>query len=172
MAEYWDLYDENRKPTGKTHIRGMQLVQGQYHIVVQAWVYNSRGELLLSRRHPNKHWPLYWECTGGSVTAGEDSVTGIIRELSEEIGIAVSPNELRLIRSVRRKNDFLDEYILKKDCDIGQLSYQPTEVIDAKWVSVTSLRDMFSRGEVIPWLDYIFDYYERYILPDISGTEV
>lgn len=168
MAEYWDLYDDNRMPTGKTHIRGIPLIAGQYHLVVQAWVYNSRGEILLTRRHPNKHWPLYWECTGGSVTAGEDSLTGMCRELSEEIGVDARPEELRLIRSIKRRNDFFDEYIMKRDCEISQLRLQPTEVIDAKWASQSTLREMFARGEIIPWLDYIFEYYEKYIKPDIT----
>ena len=65
MKEKWDLYDVNRNKTGLTWIRGMAIPKGYYHLVVSVWIQNDCGEYLLSRRHPNKQYPLCWECTGG-----------------------------------------------------------------------------------------------------------
>ena len=45
-------------------------------------------------------FPLMWECVGGSVVKGEDSLTGAIRETQEEVGLALSPEDGRLIYSV------------------------------------------------------------------------
>lgn len=88
MQEYWDLYDENRRPLGETHLRGLALPKGTYHIVVEVWTVNSKGEILLTLRDPKKEtYPDKWECTGGSILAGETSKTGAVRELFEEIGI-------------------------------------------------------------------------------------
>ena len=33
MAEYRDLYDANKKPTGKTFIKGMQVPKGYYYLI-------------------------------------------------------------------------------------------------------------------------------------------
>ena len=64
--ELWDVYDENRKMTGKTHERGVPLGPGEYHIIADVWTVNQRSEILLTRRHPDKPYGLLWECTGGS----------------------------------------------------------------------------------------------------------
>lgn len=37
MAEYWDLYDTNRQPLGRTHLRGLPLDKDTYHVVVSVW---------------------------------------------------------------------------------------------------------------------------------------
>jgi isopentenyldiphosphate isomerase len=63
MTELWDLYNEERKKTG-TILRGTPIPKGQYHLVISAWIVNSKGEYLLSQRHPNKAYPYFWECTG------------------------------------------------------------------------------------------------------------
>ena len=73
--EIWDIYDSNRKRTGMTHQRTAPFPAGYYHIVVHAWLQNSSGELLITKRAPNKSNPDMWECTGGAVLAGEDSIT-------------------------------------------------------------------------------------------------
>ena len=87
-AEIWDLYNENRKLLGKDHIRGEQLPIDGYHLVVHVWIRNSKGQYLISQRSANKPtYSLMWECVGGSVVKGEDSLQGAIREAKEEVGV-------------------------------------------------------------------------------------
>ena len=89
MLELWDIYDENRNRTERTHERGKPFSKGDYHIFVCIWIINSRNEILLTKRNPNKTpWGNYWECTAGCVIAGEDSLQGALREVAEEIGIS------------------------------------------------------------------------------------
>ena len=58
-----------------------------YHLVVHVWIRNSKGEYLISQRSANRPtYPLMWECVGGSVVKGEDSLQGAIREAKEEVG--------------------------------------------------------------------------------------
>ena len=84
-AEIWDLYNENRELLGKEHVRGVQLPIDGYHLVVHVWIRNSKGEYLISQRSANRPtYPLMWECVGGSVVKGEDSLLGAIREAKEE----------------------------------------------------------------------------------------
>jgi len=76
--EVWDLYDKNRQKTNKRHVRGTALAAEDYHIVVHVWIRNNKGEFLLTKRHPNKHYPHLWECPGGSIVTGESSLDGAI----------------------------------------------------------------------------------------------
>ena len=86
--ELWDLYDEHRAPLGRTHQRGLPLAPGEYHLAVIVVIVNSRGEVLLTRRSPEKAvCPGWWENTGGAVQAGESSLQAAVRELREETGV-------------------------------------------------------------------------------------
>ena len=77
--ELWDLYDKDRKPLGKTHVRGVPLKKGEYHLVVFVWVFNSTGQVLMTKRAPEKQsYPNLWEHTGGSVLSGETSRQAIV----------------------------------------------------------------------------------------------
>ena len=89
MAELWDIYDENRKKTGKVAERGVtKLEKGkEYHVAVTGIIMNSKNEILISQRAEHKTFPLKWECNGGSILAGETSLEGIVRELKEELGL-------------------------------------------------------------------------------------
>ena len=88
MQEMWDIYDINRKKTGRLAKRdGYEFKEGEYHIVVTAIIMNSKNELLISKRAAKKGFGLMWEFNGGSVLAGETSLEGIIREIKEELGI-------------------------------------------------------------------------------------
>ncbi len=50
MTELWDLYTEDREKSGETLVRGQEIPEGRYHLVADAWIVNSKGEYLISRR--------------------------------------------------------------------------------------------------------------------------
>ena len=80
MAEYWDIFDMDRRSTGRQHLRGTPMADGDYHLVVNIWVVNSAGQVLLTQRHPDIPFGLKWACTGGSAITGEDTLTAALRE--------------------------------------------------------------------------------------------
>lgn len=43
-----------------------------------------------------------WECVGGSVLAGEDSLTGAVREVKEEVGLELAPEQGILVFKIGR----------------------------------------------------------------------
>jgi len=161
MAEYWDLYDCNRRPTGEIHRRGKPVPENRYHLVVQVWVRNDAGEFLISRRHPDKPFGMHWECTGGSVTSGEDSITGALREVNEELGIRLVPEDLALIRTECREcyRDFVDNYTARWNGSLSELKLQETEVVDAKWVTFDELCAIDAAGELVPTLKYFREQF-------------
>ena len=82
--ELWDVFDENRRPLHRTHVRGVPMRRGEYHLVVFVWIFNSAGQTLLTKRSPEtKNYPNIWSPTGGAVQAVETSLQAIARELRE-----------------------------------------------------------------------------------------
>ena len=104
MAEFWDIYDGNKKKTGRTAERGVyEFKDGEYHLVVQAIILNTKNEVLISKRAPFKKFGGMWECNGGSALKGETSLEGILREVKEELGIKFSKTEAIFLKEVKRE---------------------------------------------------------------------
>lgn len=64
-------------------------------IVVAAALFDDSGRVLLQRRPPGKHHGGLWEFPGGKVEPGESAIDALVREIDEELGIAVLPADLR-----------------------------------------------------------------------------
>jgi 8-oxo-dGTP pyrophosphatase MutT (NUDIX family) len=154
MADLWDIYDENRVKTGRTVERGQPMESGGFHLVVDIWMRNPRGEWLISKRTPNKNFPLMWETTGGSAVAGEDSLTAALREVKEELGVDLNPSDGRLFRSIRRYDcewpDFVDIWVFACNAPIESIVFQPEETCDAMWATKEQIYALLDRGEFIP----------------------
>ena len=60
--ELWDLYDEQRRLVGTNHLRGQELPDNCFHLVVHVWIKNSQGQYLISQRAADRPtYPLLWE---------------------------------------------------------------------------------------------------------------
>ncbi len=150
--ELWDMYDTERNFTGKTHPRGVLIPNGMYHIVVHAWVQNADGRILLTQRSINKSYAEMWECSGGSAVAGEDSLTAAVREIEEETGILVKPEEGTLFRSIRRVNDFLDVWLFRTEIDFDAIKLQERETCGVRLVYPHELLEMKEQEELVPYV--------------------
>ncbi len=95
--ELWDAYSQDGQKLGYSLVRGEDIPAGVYHLVVEVYTVTQEHKILLTKRHPDKPWPLKWETTGGSVLKGETAVQGAARELLEETGILVAESGLRLV---------------------------------------------------------------------------
>lgn len=159
--EQWDLYTEDRVLTGETHLRGEPLPEGRYHLVVHVWIRNSRGQYLISQRAASRPtFPLMWECTGGSVVKGEDSLTGALREVKEEVGLDLPPESGRVVRSeVRGKgfNDIVDVWLFEYDGPLALENATTDEVARCRWMSVEEIRSLFDAGKFVDTLGYFFE---------------
>ena len=134
MAEYWDIFDMDRRSTGRQHLRGTPMADGDYHLVVNIWVVNSAGQVLLTQRHPDIPFGLKWACTGGSAITGEDTLTAALRETREEIGLEILPQQMVLVAQERRLHSFLDTFVVCMDVKDSQIVMQPEEVVDFCWM--------------------------------------
>ena len=157
MAELWDIYDKNKKKTGKTVLReGRKLKEGEYHIVVTALIINSKHEILISKRAKYKKHGLMWECNGGSILAGETSLEGVIREVKEELGIEFSKKEAIFLKEIRREKvppDFKDIWLFKRDIKDEEITLPDGEAIEYKWVNIDEFIKMASEGKLVPEIE-------------------
>ena len=66
-------------------------------IVVAAAVIEREGAVLVTRRLAGAHLEGLWEFPGGKCEPGESIHDCLIREISEELGVAVTPGETLLV---------------------------------------------------------------------------
>jgi len=132
--ELWDILDESRNETGSVVERGKSMNSGQYHLVVFAIIVNSKGEFIISKRAPNKTYSNKWEFTGGSVLAGEDSLSAVLREVKEELGIELINSNGKLLKTIKVEEDsyFGDVWLFEQDVDINDVVCQEEEVTEAR----------------------------------------
>lgn len=148
MEEWNDVYDAQRRRTGKTHLRGTPWEPGEYGLTVCVWVYDGRGKILLTRRAPEKSFAGTWENSGGMARAGEDSLTAIQRELWEETGIAAPPERFEFLGSDQDRNTFYDFYCLKNPVSLKKIRLQPGETDGVMWVGFGKIHWMIRRGKI------------------------
>ena len=150
--EMWDVTDVHGTPTGTLHRRGDGAVPaGAFHIVASVCVVASSGRVLVSRRAEGKEYPLAWEFPAGSALRGESSRRGAIRELGEEVGIFVLPDDLVLVGRVVEERALFDLWTVRVD-GVPEVVVDPEEVHEAEWVELDDVRRRWEAGVFAnPW---------------------
>ena len=161
--EIFDLYDEFRRPTGETMVRGTPTPEGRYRLVIHVCIFNSKGEMLIQQRQPfKKKWGGLWDLTaGGCVTSGETTREAARREvLEEELREAELPPAPAF--NITFSGGFDDYYILHNDVELSALRLQEEEVRAAKWASLEVVLAMIDSGAFIPYhkgfLEFLFHH--------------
>lgn len=162
--ELWDLYTEDRTLTGREHVRGEPIPAGYFHLVVHVWIRNSKGEYLISQRAANRPtFPLMWECVGGSVTKGEDSLSGALREAKEEVGVDLQPEDGRIVFTRTRKHfgDIMDVWLFQYDGPAALENATTDEVAQVHWMTAEQIRELYDAGKLVDTLEYFFTEVEQ-----------
>lgn len=143
--EYWDLCDASGNNLGEQILRGEPHRPGTYHIVVCVWIWNSKGQVLLTlRSKKKKQFPGLWEGLGGSAQAGETSLESIVREVKEEIRLDYPPECFVLLKRSLEKTALVDIYELKADFAAENLKLQTEEVDQAIWATEEELKQIIA----------------------------
>lgn len=157
-GELWDIYDKDRNFTGRTHRRGDRMQDGDYHLTVHVWLMNSKGEFLLTKRSPNKGFPNLWETTGGSALAGDDSLTAALREMKEETGISLSPENGQLVTTIFGDYYICDVWLFREEHDLSEVVLLEGETCDAMYASWGKYFEMKDQGMLVP---LSFEYLDK-----------
>ena len=161
MEELNDIYDENRNLTGRVHRRGTPWQPGEYGVVVCVWVYDGQGHLLLTRRAKGKSFAGTWENSGGAVKAGETSRQAIARELFEETGIRVEPEEFEFLDTDRDRNMFYDHYCVKRKVHLKEIVLLPGETDGCMWATFGKVHWMIRTGKICRIIGHQFRRQEK-----------
>ena len=162
LMEILDIYDKDRRRTGKTYPRNEEIPQGGLRLIIHILIFNDKGELLIQQRADHKKMGGLWDIScGGACQAGEDSFEGARRELNEELGIDFDFTSIRPILTANFAQGFDDFYMLRKNIEINELKLQKEEVKAARWASRKEVFDLFSKSKFVKYkksfLDLLFD---------------
>ncbi len=166
--EYWDIYDIYRCKTKRTLIRGNELQNGDYHLVVNVCIFNSKDEMLIQQRqHFKEGWPNKWDISaGGNALKGETSQMAAERETFEELGIKLDLKTHRPHLTLNFDEGYDDVYLIEKDIEISELYLQKNEVQGARWASQMDILQMIENDEFIPYypnlISLLFDMRKQY----------
>ena len=146
--EFNDIYDKDRRLTGRLHRRGDRWRKGEYGLVVCVWVYDGKGHLLLTRRAKGKSFAGTWENSGGAAQAGETSRQAIARELFEETGIRAAEEDFELLDSDMDRNTIYDFYCLRRSVSLKDIVLLPGETDAVQWAGYGKIHWMIRTGKI------------------------
>ncbi|MFI6030410.1 isopentenyl-diphosphate Delta-isomerase [Amycolatopsis magusensis] len=159
MTEQVVLLDEQGHAIGVADKAGVHHRQTPLHLAFSAYAFNERGQFLLTRRAFGKRtFPGMWtnSCCGHPAP-GEDMSDGIVRRLSQELGLTSIGIDLVLPEFQYRAE--MDGVVENEKCPvwrvevIGEPEPDPTEVDAYRWVEWNQLvREIEDGSQAIsPW---------------------
>ena len=83
-----------------------------------------------------------------------------MREVQEELGVALDRKKGRLFKSERQDAHqvFYNVYLFSQEENIP-LRLQAEEVVDARWMDPEEIRQLAKAGELMPMLNYYEDVF-------------
>ncbi len=155
--EYWDIYDKDKKVTGRTMKKNdWCLKDGEYHLTVLGVIANKDGRFLITKRVMTKSWaPGHWEVAGGACMAGETSEEAVQREIKEETGLDVKGWEGGYVFSYKRENPgegdnyFVDIYRYIGEFDAGDLNFAAKEIDGYQLASLEEIKEIADKGKFL-----------------------
>ena len=134
-----DLVDKNRKLIMETTTEESKIEEGKYIQIIIICIENDRKEFLIQKRAKKKNGK--WALTGGHIISGEDSLTAVLRETQEELGLKLKENEVELVFSKRAYDCFVDLYYTKKEVKLEKLKLEKKEVETVKWMNLEEIKN-------------------------------
>lgn len=154
--EMWDIYDKDKKPTGRTMKKNDWILKdGEYHLTVLGVVKHVDGKFLITKRVMTKAWaPGWWEVSGGACQAGETSYEAVVREVGEETGLDVSgcsadkAYKFTYMRENPGKGDnyFVDVYRFEMDFEESDLNIQEAEAAGYMLATLDQIKAFAAEG--------------------------
>ncbi|OIQ30291.1 MAG: hydrolase [Bacteroidetes bacterium MedPE-SWsnd-G2] len=158
QEEYLEILTTNGEFTGKSCLKSEIHKKGIFHPTVHIWLYTKNGEVLLQQRAKSKLiCPNLWDVSAaGHIAFGESLIEGGLRELEEEIGVALTPNNLFKIGINKCMqtydngiidNEFHHVYIAEFNSDISKLQLQEEEVQAVKLVTIPEFKSLLENSK-------------------------
>ncbi|MCI6551966.1 MAG: NUDIX domain-containing protein [Lachnospiraceae bacterium] len=162
--ELLDIVDQEGNPTGKVRERSLVHRYGSRHRTAHVWIVRPGAagsfDLLLQERAGDKDsFPGCLDISSaGHIPAGKGYQESALRELEEELGITVSPQELVFVgfhegvsHSCFHGKPFHNQeysavYLLERDIEISQLNFQKEEIASLLWMDYAACMEGLKNG--------------------------
>lgn len=151
MAEdQYEVLDEQGHKTGHVLDRPTVHKQELWHAVANAWIINSKGEILMQLRAPKVELsPNVWDVTVGThVRPNEDPAAAALRGLQSELGLTISPDELKHLFNIQCANPMPNGtthrvlghvFMVQRDIDFNDLAFDTDKITRFAWVPLMQL---------------------------------
>ena len=177
--EYLDVVSENDELTGVIMDKERVHRLGRYHRTAHIWLVNGSDELLLQKRSIHKSsFPGYWDISAaGHIRAGESVRQGAIRELQEELGVAVRQDDLIPVTIVsyfsEHNREFGYVFLLETELKENEFRFTDGEVDEVRFVHCRKLKRMIAdhQPDILVHGDeenILFDFLRRRNVRDAS----
>ena len=157
MEEHFDVCDPWGVPTGEALPRNEVHRRGLWHRSSHLWVVNSRREVLLQRRHPEKQTdPGRWDiAVAGHLSAGQSPLEAIVREAQEELGLVLDPAALVFLGASPKEylepgfadREWQHAFATVWNGHLDTLVLQADEVTAARWIDLEAYRAAVFTGD-------------------------
>ena len=151
IDEYLDLVNDSDQVIGKKKRSEVYMENLSNFRVVNAFIFNSKGELWLPRRTAEKKlFPLCLDMSiGGHVESGESYENALLREAKEELNINLIPSQFRLLGHLspfaHQVSSFMNVYEIKMD---NIPNYNHNDFIDYMLLTPKELVERIDKGEL------------------------
>lgn len=178
MEEMLDVLNENGIKTGEILPRSEIHKRGLWHRAIVVAVVNEKNEILLQQRSNSKEKNAgLWDISvAGHISSGQDALSAATREINEEVSVNLGYNvevkEFRFMYSFRKQqvfsenfieNQFYDFFILRQSgLNRQSIKFQTSEVQDVKFVTISELNEIRSRGEIVE-REEVYDVLNEYL---------
>lgn len=155
--ELEDLYDSNFNKLDKTIRRRIDDIPEGCYIMLSYALIKNGDKYLLEQATDRSNNTL--AIPGGHLIAGEDGLTGLKRELSEELNLEVSNVKLLDTTLFPYNSYIFNVYLIEDEIDIDKIVFDPEEVDNINWYTKEEILDKIKEGKVNRGYAYILENY-------------
>ncbi len=148
--EQSEVLDEQGHKTGKILPRDRVHAQQFWHEVVNVWIVNGNGDVLLQLRAPGVELcPNVWDVAVGThVHPGEDPLAAAVRCLHSELGIDILPESIKHLFNIQAANPLPDGrkhrvlghvFLLEQDVDVRRMTVNGQKIAQLAWKPIVEV---------------------------------
>jgi isopentenyldiphosphate isomerase len=146
LTDQYEVLDEKGHATGNIQDGATVHKQGLWHEVVNVWVVNSKGEILMQLRGPHVELaPNVWDVSIGThLRVNEDPVSAALRAVQTGLGLITAPGDLKHLFNIQCANPMPDGsfhkvlghiFLIERDLDLSELTYDKEKIAKFMWIS-------------------------------------
>jgi len=139
-----EVLDDGGHKTGQVLDRAAVHDQELWHEIVNVWVMDSQGQVLLQHRAPTVELnPNLWDVAVGThVKPNEDPNDAAIRCVGNELGLVVQRDDVQHLFNIQSANPLPGGkshkvlghvFLLKRDVNLDDLVFKPEKVTELAW---------------------------------------